>query len=144
MIDSFTRAHDYLSNFYGCPVFYNGLLFRSAEAAYQAQKTADEKLRVRFTYLRSGIAKRDGRRLILRADWEDVKIQIMSEVVHAKFAQNKDICNKLVETGVEHLVENNTWGDCFWGVCRDVGQNWLGRLLMAERVYWRLLIHAAA
>ena len=31
------------------------------------------------------------------------------------------------------LVEGNTWGDRFWGVCGGVGLNWLGRLLMQVR-----------
>lgn len=40
---------------------------------------------------------------------------------------------KLLATGDAELVEGNTWGDRFWGVCNGVGQNWLGRLLMQVR-----------
>jgi predicted NAD-dependent protein-ADP-ribosyltransferase YbiA (DUF1768 family) len=60
----------------------------------------------------------------------------MSEVVHAKFTQNKDIRIQLINTYPQELVENNTWGDVFYGVYKETGQNWLGRILMAERVYW--------
>jgi len=60
----------------------------------------------------------------------------MSEVVHAKFAQNKDIRIQLVNTFPHDLVEGNTWHDYFYGVCNGQGTNWLGRILMAERMYW--------
>ena len=31
------------------------------------------------------------------------------------------------------IVEENTWGDTFWGVCKGVGENHLGKLLMEIR-----------
>ena len=61
---------------------------------------------------------------------------IMSEIIHAKFTQNKDLRILLVNTYPQTLVEGNTWHDYFWGVCDGRGENWLGRILMAERVYW--------
>jgi len=29
----------------------------------------------------------------------------------------------------EPIVEDNYWGDIYWGVCRGVGQNKLGKML---------------
>ena len=57
-------------------------------------------------------------------------------MVHAKFTQNKDIRIQLVNTFPQDLVEGNTWHDYFYGVCNGQGANWLGRILMAERMYW--------
>jgi len=53
--------------------------------------------------------------------------------VRAKFEQNPDLAAKLIATGDEELVEGNTWGDTYWGVCRGVGQNKLGKILMNVR-----------
>lgn len=37
-------------------------------------------------------------------------------------------------TGDAILIEGNTWGDRFWGVCEGFGQNHLGHVLMRVRV----------
>jgi predicted NAD-dependent protein-ADP-ribosyltransferase YbiA (DUF1768 family) len=57
----------------------------------------------------------------------------MREILIAKFSQNEDIKGKLLATGDTELIEGNTWGDTFWGVCRGEGTNWLGKLLMEVR-----------
>ena len=35
--------------------------------------------------------------------------------------------------GNEELIEENWWNDTFWGVCRGVGKNHLGQILMKIR-----------
>ena len=40
---------------------------------------------------------------------------------------------KLIDTGDIELVEVNSWGDTFYGVCNGVGENHLGKLLMKIR-----------
>ncbi len=40
---------------------------------------------------------------------------------------------RLLATGDQTLIEGNTWGDTYWGVCRGVGLNNLGTLLMQVR-----------
>jgi hypothetical protein len=40
---------------------------------------------------------------------------------------------KLIGTGAAMLIEGNTWGDTYWGVCNGEGYNHLGRLLMDLR-----------
>ena len=69
----------------------------------------------------------------LRDDWEAVKIQIMYQIVYAKFSQNPLLKQKLLDTGDAYLQEGNTWYDTFWGVCNGVGQNNLGYILMRVR-----------
>lgn len=133
MIDNFRDAYAFLSNFYDVPVEYNGLCFCNSEAAFQAQKTVDETERVQFTNLDASNAKRLGRIISLRDDWERVKIQVMYEVCYAKFIQNPRLAKWLIETGDEILVEGNTWNDKFWGVCNGEGANNLGKILMAIR-----------
>ena len=133
VIDSFKGEHDWLSNFYNCPVHFEGLNFSNTEAAFQAAKTLNMEEREKFVGLSPLIAKRKGRRVELRSDWEAVKIEVMREVLRCKFSQNPDLKAKLIATGDAELIEGNNWNDTFWGVCRDKGRNHLGKLLMELR-----------
>jgi predicted NAD-dependent protein-ADP-ribosyltransferase YbiA (DUF1768 family) len=56
----------------------------------------------------------------------------MRDLLRQKFA-HPELRRLLLATGDAELVEGNTWGDRFWGVCAGRGQNHLGRLLMAIR-----------
>lgn len=133
MIDCFRRKYQFLSNYFACPIEYNGLTYKNAEAAFQAQKTLNLDIRKRFTVLDPPDAKRLGRRVSLRPDWEDVKYSVMDEICHAKFEQHPNLLKKLLATKNENLIEGNTWGDTYWGVCNGVGQNNLGKILMNIR-----------
>ena len=132
-INLFDGEYAFLSNFYETPVEYNGLKFLSSEAAFQAQKTLIETEQIKFTTLNPSQSKRLGRKITLREDWEDVKVQIMHEICRAKFTQNPELAQKLIATGNKTLIEGNTWNDTFWGVCRGVGENNLGQILMRVR-----------
>lgn len=132
-INLFDGEYAFLSNFYECPVEYNGFKYLNSEAAFQAQKTLSETERLRFTTLNPSQAKRLGRKVVLRKDWESVKIQIMKEICKAKFVQNPELAEKLIETKDAILIEGNTWNDMFWGVCNGKGQNHLGKILMEVR-----------
>ena len=123
----------FLSNFYNCPVAYKQLTYTNNEAAFQAQKCVSDTERIQFTKLSPSEAKRLGRRVSLRKDWEDVKVSIMEEVVRAKFTQNAELADKLLATGDAHLEEGNTWGDKVWGTVNGIGANQLGIILMKIR-----------
>ena len=56
----------------------------------------------------------------------------MLEMLRRKF-RTEPYRSLLLGTGEMELVEENTWGDRFWGVCRGEGKNHLGRLLMQVR-----------
>jgi hypothetical protein len=56
----------------------------------------------------------------------------MTEIIRLKF-QNPGLKAKLLATGNQELIEGNTWGDCYWGVCEGNGQNHLGKILMQVR-----------
>lgn len=132
-IDAFRGKYYFLSNFSSYPVTYEGLTYQNNEAAFQAMKVKDPKKRESFTHLPPNKAKAKGRRLPLRSDWEKVKDQYMYEIVLAKFSQNEDLKQKLLDTGNALLIEGNNWNDCYWGVCRGRGQNKLGKILMRVR-----------
>lgn len=132
-INSFRDEYYFLSNFYECPVTYNGLTYKNNEAAFQAQKCITMNERFKFINLNASEAKKLGRRVVLRKDWEDIKIKVMTAIVKAKFEQNEDLQKKLLATEDAYLEEGNTWGDRIWGTVNGVGANNLGRILMNVR-----------
>lgn len=138
-IDSFKGENAFLSNFYDAPVCYDGITYKNSEAAFQAQKTENREDRFAFADLSARDAKRLGRSTKLRKGWSDMRVYIMSEIVHAKFEQNPDLAEKLLATGNDVLIEGNTWNDKFWGVDSRTGegQNMLGNVLMGVRTTLR-------
>lgn len=135
VIDFFREEYEFLSNFYPAKMWYEGILYQNAEAVYQAQKCADPEERKKFARLYSDEAKRLGREVALRSDWEDVKVPVMEQIVRAKFTQHPRLAKRLVETGDKPLFEGNYWHDVFWGIdlrTRE-GENLLGIILMALR-----------
>lgn len=137
-ITKFRGRNYFLSNFYDAPVKYQGLYYQNDEAAFQSAKvigTKQDNLRKTFTSLKPNDAKRKGRNVILRPDWEKVKDQIMYDIVYDKFTRNKDLKAKLLATGDAELVEGNTWHDTYWGYdfAKKCGKNKLGKILMQVR-----------
>ncbi|MBE5951822.1 MAG: NADAR family protein [Lachnospiraceae bacterium] len=138
MIAGFRNEYYFLSNFYICNINYNGKTYQSAEAAFQAQKSLDENIQWQFTGLSPRDARTQGKRVPLRPDWEEVKEDIMKEILIIKFSK-PELKEKLLETGDEFLEETNGWHDNHWGNCncercRNIpGKNMLGNLLMDVR-----------
>lgn len=134
MISSFRDEYFFLSNFYPVEIKLDGIVYPNAESAFQAQKTLDVEERRKFSMLRNPVqAKRLGRKVKLRDDWEEVKLDIMTKIVSQKFLQHPHLIEMLLQTGDEELIEGNKWGDQFWGVCKDKGENHLGKILMKIR-----------
>ena len=134
-IDSFRGEYFFLSNFYEAPVEYEELTYQNSEAAFQAQKCANPKERETFTTMNPSEAKKAGRTVTLRKDWEDVKIAVMTGVVKAKFEQNPDLAELLLATKDAYLEEGNNWGDRVWGTVNGEGANNLGLILMNTRKF---------
>ncbi len=86
-IKEFKGTNVFLSNFYLHPVKYGSLTYRSNEHAYQAAKTKSLKSRKLVQKAATpGQAKRLGRNLELRPDWESVKVNVMRKLIRRKFA----------------------------------------------------------
>lgn len=132
-ITSFRAEHYFLSNMYPVPVTFEGLTYPCVESAFQAAKVLDKENRINFTSLNGYKAKSAGRKVILRKDWEKVKLDVMYQCVSNKFTENEFMKEKLLNTGDAMLIEGNTWGDKFWGVYEGVGENHLGKILMRVR-----------
>ena len=133
MIDCFDKEWAFLSNFYQNEIEFEGITYPTNEHFFQAMKTLDENERHAIANCRTpGQAKRMGRRVALRSDWENVKEDVMFTGLCIKFS-DEQLADWLLETGDEELVEGNTWSDTFWGVCNGVGENKLGKLLMKVR-----------
>jgi N-glycosidase YbiA len=135
VINSFFGEYRFLSNFWPCDVHYLGVRYPSVENAYVAAKTLDPEQRKPLETCSPGEAKRFGRKLLLRSDWEDIKLLTMELLLFEKF-KDPILMEKLLDTTGITLVEGNTWGDRFWGVCNGAGENHLGKLLMKVRDYY--------
>ncbi len=136
MITEFQGNHRFLSNFWSLKtgIMYANLLFYSVENAYQAAKCRYVDQMVQFQGIRPGDAKRLGKTVDQRADWNEKKLSIMEDLVQQKFFNNPDLAKLLLATGDQELVEGNKWGDRFWGQCPiGTGQNHLGKILMKVR-----------
>ena len=145
---SFTKYDELygcFSNFYICNVTYDGVTYTNSEAAWQAQKVIDESKKYKFKDLNPSEAKRLGRKVELRQDWEDVKYDYMVDVLYHKFTQNQELGKILISTGNEYIEENTTgwhdniWGNCDCPRCKNIkGQNLLGKALMEVREAMKL------
>lgn len=133
IIDSFREGFYFLSNFYKASILYDGIIYMNAEAAFQAQKTNNMVERVYMSEMGPAEAKRYGRKVKLRKDWNDVRLSVMKDIVYVKFSQNPDLKEKLLATGEARLEEGNDWGDRFWGTVGGSGENHLGKILMEIR-----------
>lgn len=135
-ITHFRGPYDFLSNFYECTVPYDQIVFKSAEHAYAAAKTRDQRMRIKIAQLSTpSVAKKIGRQLELPKNWDRHRRPIMRKIVLNKFVYNLKLRKKLLDTGMRQLIEGNHWGDTFWGVCGGVGDNHLGVILMETRRY---------
>lgn len=145
------NAHAKLSNMWVAPFSMKVPLvggtareesFKSVEHAFQAMKFAPTSAAA-FRDVQHAATPKEARNLgkarsrPLRADWEEVKVPVMTECVRAKFDQNADCAALLLSTGEKGLQEANPFDYC-WGIGRSgTGKNQLGKILMAVRAELR-------
>jgi ribA/ribD-fused uncharacterized protein len=129
------EQYKFLSNMY--PVMIDG--YKSVEAFYVAMKTKDKDIRTQIREMNGFEAKQFGRTLVIREDWEAIKLDVMWYALNKKFAAGSELAAMLLATGYTKLVETNSWHDNFWGdcyceKCADIkGDNHLGEMLMKIR-----------
>ena len=128
----FRNEYWFLSNMYPCDIRYEDTWYKSAETIFQMMKCSFETDKCRFKFLSGWDAKRIGRKVKLRSDWHEVKVNIMRGILKAKF-DDPVLMYKLKEIKGE-ITEDNNWGDQYWGRCNGVGENMLGKLLMEIRL----------
>lgn len=129
IIEKFVEGYYFLSNFYPSSLWLDGMRYPTAEHAMQAQKSLDPIVRETIRSAKTPWeAKRLGRCITIREDWEQVKDDLMMRVLRAKF-ENPLIRTLLLSTAPKKLIHGNTWNDRHWGVCRGAGKNVLGSLL---------------
>jgi ribA/ribD-fused uncharacterized protein len=138
-----TWINNWLSNFKPLdePFDYYGIKFHTVENFFQAMKSDKDDIETRqwIASLSPSEAKKAGRKIKLRADWEQIKLGVMEYGLRKKFAPGTTWHKRLMETGNEEIIEWNNWGDRYWG--RDIktgfGDNHLGLLLMKLREEYR-------
>ena len=140
MITEVDGKYAFLSNFFYAPFVYDGIIYPTNEHFFQAMKTLDQEKRKQIAEAKTpGAAKRMGRQVQLREDWEQVKYTAMRVGVERKFDAHPKLASKLIATGDAILIEgnswhDNTWGSCFCSKCAAIaGKNWLGEILMERR-----------
>jgi ribA/ribD-fused uncharacterized protein len=103
------------------------------EHHYQAAKCQNQRYASRILKASSPAeAKKMGKTAIVREDWNKIKLGVMEELLRTKFRDER-LKEKLLATGNEEIVEENWWGDRYWGICNGEGENNLGKLLMKIR-----------
>ena len=138
-ISVFDGEYAFLSNFYESKIVHKDMTFPTVEHAFQAAKSLSEEEQAAISIAKTpGIAKRLGRKVLLRPDWEEIKEKIMYECVKEKFKEPV-LREKLLNTYPAELIEGNTWHDNYWGdcsceKCKNIkGKNSLGKILMKVR-----------
>ena len=136
MIKEFQNEFRWLSNFAPVKIILDGVEFPSIEHAYMSAKSDDMKWK-KFCSNPNNKAndvKRQSRNIVLKENWNNIKLDVMVECVKQKFNQ-EPYRTKLLETGTLYIQEGNRWNDKFWGVClkTNKGENHLGKLIMDVR-----------
>jgi len=137
-VKGFFGDYRFLSNFHECPVYFDGRMYPSSENAYQAAKCINLEFREAFVEITPSQSKKLGRQIDVRKNWESIKFDVMRVILADKFYRNLNLRRLLSETGAKYLEETNHWGDIYWGVCNEKGDNNLGRILMATRDFYSL------
>lgn len=136
MITEFRDKYRWLSNFWPCEIQFRGMQFITLEHGYMSAKSDDLEWKKFCSDPNNSPTKvkRKSRKIVLREDWDSIKIEVMRELLILKFSQ-RSFKKLLLETGDRQIQEGNRWGDTFWGVClkTNTGSNNLGKLIMEIR-----------
>lgn len=132
-IRGFFNEFRFLSNFYPVNITYETILYPSVEHAYQACKTDSLDIKILIAKIdKPELVKKISRYINLIDNWDNKKLSIMEELIRLKF-NNDNMKELLLMTNGLDLIEENNWGDTFWGICNGKGENNLGKLLMKVR-----------
>jgi hypothetical protein len=129
LFNSRGREFGFLSNFHKSKIVADGVEYGSVEHYYQAMKSTcvGERAAVRLAATPLA-AKRAGKNVTIRPDWDLVKEGVMRQALWLKFL-DPELRRLLVATAGRRLVEDVA-SDYYWGRGADgTGKNRLGALL---------------
>lgn len=115
----------------------DGVTYPSLENFFQAMKTEDELIRKKIAAMNPLEAKKYGKLIPIRPNWEDVKDKVMKWGLRRKLASSYYL-RILCDTGNEELIDwnywhDNEWGHCYCNNCIGKGENKMGKMLMELR-----------
>jgi ribA/ribD-fused uncharacterized protein len=149
-IIGFTKVklpYGWLGNMSAFPINYEGKIWKTSEALFQALRFEDEQIKEELRMQESPMGakmKAKKNRLMMKIAPRSAKdIENMRMVLALKFEQHPNLANDLIKTKDALLYENiesrrNTESNLFWGARlttdnKLIGQNKLGILLMELR-----------
>lgn len=136
MIYFFRNEHAWLSNYAECKITIRGIEYQSVENAYMACKNTSPEWKELCRTSSAAQAKRESKNILLRDNWDEVKLRVMKACLDQKFAQ-EPFRQLLIDTGNQNIVEGTYWKDTYWGVDLkqdpNIGENHLGRIIMQIR-----------
>lgn len=136
-VDFYTPSFYVLNNFSAHIVEFRGVLYPTAEHAYQATKCTDKAGKEAIRLARSPLLAKHVANEVYASvkdpDWECKKVAVMEELLRAKLAQHEEVLDALKRSGTEGIAEDSPV-DFFWGAGEDGSeQNRLGKLWMKVR-----------
>lgn len=148
IVIEFTKVklpYGWLGNMFGSDINYDGKIWKTSEALFQALRFEDEEIREMIRNEQSPMsAKMKSKRfkhkmVVVPMSEEDVKN--MKMVVKLKFDQNSDLRSELKKTGdhilIENIGERKGGRHLFWGMKKVngewIGNNVTGKILMEVR-----------
>lgn len=124
------------SNFSSFKLLWKGYDWMTSEHAYHSEKFDDLEILEKLKQSRSA---HDAMKLAYankdkyRKDWDEIRLDVMKQILHEKVRQHPYVKKKLLESGNKVLIENS-WRDDFWGWGPEKnGANNLGKLWMEVR-----------
>ena len=145
---SFTKVnlpYGWMGNMYAAPITYNGLVYNTSEALFQALRFEDpqirEEIRIQASPMAAKMKATKHRKEMKVKPRGKEDIQNMELCLQLKFDQHKDLKDKLIKTKdhtiVEDIGKRNGEKHFFWGMKQIngewIGNNMMGKLLMQLR-----------
>ena len=141
---TFTKVklpYGWLSNMSPHRVLYDGVEWKTAEHAFQANRFSPEHsvrqmlLNEKSPMTAKMVVKRYRSEMLIEPR-SDADINLMRMIVGAKIESNPDLEQALVDTGSAKIIEDCTkrphGSGLFWGAARDPEGEWHGQNILGE------------
>ena len=150
MAVSFTKValpYGWLGNMAPFPITFDGLLWRTSEALFQARRFTEgdpvrEEIRRQASPMGAKMVAKASRGRMTIVPQSEADLVLMADVIRLKIEAHPRLLEMLLATGREEIVEDCTarprGSGLFWGAARQSdgswkGENHLGRLWMELR-----------